>query len=219
MKAQLGQKAPLLAVSQWVQGEPVNFDRLTGKVVLVEVFQVNCPGCFLYSLPMAVELYHRYSDAGLVVLGVATAFEDFDKNNLENLMRLVNRSEVIGETRKMLERYGRSEDGRLPFQIPFPLAMDHLIPQEKTVTDAEIFDFIRERVPNFSNQPVSNQQKICRQVREYFKSLLFRAETFERFQLKGTPSQIIVDRQGILRECVFGDFPELENRIRALLEK
>ncbi|MDD1641142.1 MAG: TlpA family protein disulfide reductase, partial [Methylococcaceae bacterium] len=51
MKAQLGQKAPLLSLSDWVQGEPVNFDQLSGRVVLVEVFQVNCPGCFLYALP------------------------------------------------------------------------------------------------------------------------------------------------------------------------
>ncbi len=47
MKAQIGQKAPQLSVSAWVQGMELNFDQLLGQVVLVEVFQVNCPGCFL----------------------------------------------------------------------------------------------------------------------------------------------------------------------------
>jgi hypothetical protein len=57
MKAQIGQKSPLLSLFEWVQGEPVNFDQLSGRIVLVEVFQVNCPGCFLYALPQAVDLY------------------------------------------------------------------------------------------------------------------------------------------------------------------
>ena len=41
MKAQIGQKAPVLSLSELVQGEPINFDQLSGRVVLVEVFQVN----------------------------------------------------------------------------------------------------------------------------------------------------------------------------------
>lgn len=218
MNAQLGQKAPLLAVSQWVQGSPVNLDQLAGEVVLVEVFQVNCPGCFLHALPTAADLYRRYADSGLLVLGIATAFEDFDKNNLENLIRLVDNGEVVGETYKMLDSYGLLKEGRLPFDIPFPLAMDNLIRQKTEITDAEIFDYIRGRVPDFENQPQNYRQQVWRQVSEYLKSLLFRAETFERFQLKGTPSHILVDREGILREMVFGAFPELESRIIDLLK-
>jgi hypothetical protein len=49
-----------------------------------------------------VDLYQRYSDHGLSVLGAATAFEDFDKNNLENLTHLIETGEVIGETHRML---------------------------------------------------------------------------------------------------------------------
>ena len=48
MKAQIGQKAPLLQVSNWVQGEPCVFDQLLGHVVLVEVFQG--PTCCLFNL-------------------------------------------------------------------------------------------------------------------------------------------------------------------------
>ncbi|MDD4906730.1 MAG: TlpA family protein disulfide reductase, partial [Methylobacter tundripaludum] len=104
MKAQIGQKTPPLSVSTWVQGTETNFDRLLGQVVLVEVFQVNCPGCFLYALPQAVDLHRKYSEHGLTILGVATAFEDFDKNNLENLIRLIENGEVVGETLRMLSQ-------------------------------------------------------------------------------------------------------------------
>lgn len=219
MKAQPGKKAPLLSVSLWVQGEPVNFDQLTGKVVLVEVFQVNCPGCFLYSLPMAVDLYRKYSNQGLEVLGIATAFEDFDKNTLDNLNRLVEKSEVIGETLEVLNRHGKLIDGRLPFRIPFPVAMDHLQKQQEEITDTEIINFIRERVPNYEHHPASYQQQIWQQVQQYFKSLIFRPETFELYDLKGTPSHILVDKQGLLVESAFGAYPDLEARIVELLRK
>jgi hypothetical protein len=219
VKAQIGQKAPLLAVSDWVQGEPANLDQLSGSVVLVEVFQVNCPGCFLYALPQAVDLYQRYSDHGLSVLGVATAFEDFDKNNLENLTLLFKNSTVVGETLRTLSRQGKLADGRLPFRIPFPVAMDRLDKRQADVTQDEIETFINDHIPDLSSKPETYQQKIRQQVQHYFQSLTYHAETFELFDLKGTPSHILVDKQGLLRECAFGTHPELEESVLELLRE
>lgn len=218
LKAQLGQKPPLLSVSDWVQGEPVNFDRLLGNVVLVEVFQVNCPGCFLYALPQAIDLYQTYSHQGLSIIGIATAFEDFDKNNLENLVRLIEHGEVIGETQHLLSQQGRLVANRLPYRIPFPVAMDRLNKRQGNVTQDEITTFIHERLPNFQQLPESHQQKIRQQVQHYFQSLEYHAETFETFNLKGTPSHILVDKEGVLRDCAFGADPDLESRIVALLK-
>jgi thiol-disulfide isomerase/thioredoxin len=219
MKAQIGQKAPLLQVSDWAQGEPGNFDQLSGRVVLVEVFQVNCPGCFLYALPQAIDLYQRYSDHGLSVLGVATAFEDFDKNNLENLTRLLEKGEVIGETHRMLSQQEKLISDRLPFRIPFPVAMDRLQKRQADITQDEIAAFINQRIPNFEQQTETWQQKIRQQVEHYFQSLTYHAETFELFDLKGTPSHILVDKQGLLRDCGFGTHPDLEEKILTLLQE
>ncbi|MGZ4956349.1 MAG: TlpA family protein disulfide reductase [Methylobacter sp.] len=219
MKAQLGQKAPLLSVSDWVQGAESNFDRLLGQAVLVEVFQVNCPGCFLYALPQAVDLFRKYSENGLAILGVATAFEDFDKNNLENLTRLVENGEVVGETLRVLSQQGRLNAGRLPYRIPFPLAMDRLNKRQHEVSDDVITSFIKDRIPNFEQRPEADQQQIRQQVQHYFQSLDYHAETFERFELKGTPSHILVDKQGILRDCAFGAYPDIEMRILGLLQE
>ena len=219
MKAQLGQKAPLLSLSDWVQGEPVNFDQLSGRVVLVEVFQVNCPGCFLYALPQAVDLYQRYSDHGLSVLGVATAFEDFDKNNLKNLTRLIENGEVIGETLRVLSQQGKLVAGRLPFRIPFPVAMDRLQKRQAGVDPNEIETFINQRIPDFEQQPETYRQKIRQQVQHYFQSLTYHAETFELFDLKGTPSHILVDKHGLLRDCAFGAHPDLEEHVLELLRE
>lgn len=220
MKAQIGRKTPPLSVSCWIQGTETNFDRLSGQVVLVEIFQVNCPGCFLYSLPQAIDLHQKYAQHGLSVLGVATAFEDFDKNTLENLTRLAENGEVIGETLSLLSQHGElSAEGRLPYRIPFPLAMDRLNKRQAETTEHDIENFIKTRIPNFEQRPKTDQQKIRRQVRHYFQSLDYHAETFERFDLKGTPSHILVDKQGILRDCAFGAYPELEARILGLLQE
>lgn len=219
IKARIGQKAPLFSVSDWVQGEPTNFDRLTGRVVLLEVFQVNCPGCFLYALPQALDLHQRYSGKGLTVLGIATAFEDFDKNTLENLLRLVETQEVIGETLHALNQQGILTAGRLPFSIPFPLAMDNLVKPSIELTETEVTAFIGARLPNFWQQPKPYQENVLQQARDYLQKLEYHAETFELFNLRGTPSHILVDKKGILRDSTFGAHPELEKQVQNLLQE
>lgn len=219
MKAQIGQKAPLLSVSAWVQGGPVNFDQLSGKVVLVEVFQVNCPGCFLYALPQAIDLYQRYADHGLSVLGVATAFENFDKNNLENLILLMRDGLVVGETLRILGQQGKLNTGHLSFRIPFPVAMDNLEKRQPNVNQDEIETLISQRIPDFEKQTAIYQQKIRQQVKHYFQSLTYHAKTFELFDLQGTPSHILIDKKGFLRNCAFGVHPDLEARVVELLRE
>lgn len=218
IKASIGQKAPLFSVSEWLQGQPTNFDKLLGNVILVEVFQVNCPGCFLYALPQAIDLHRQYSNQGLVVLGIATAFEDFDKNTLENLQKLVNQGEVIGETLHSLSQHGLLKSGQLPYTIPFPLAMDKLVKRDSAVSETEVLTFIREHLPDFDRQPNGFREKVIGQVQEYLQKLDYNAHTFELFNLKGTPSYLLVDKQGILRDCGFGNHPELENQIKTLLQ-
>ncbi len=95
MAVRIGNKAPNLKVSEWVQGKPTNIDKETNNLILVEVFQVNCPGCFIYGIPDAIEIYRKYNKRNVTVLGIATAFEDFDKNTLENLKLLLFTGEVI----------------------------------------------------------------------------------------------------------------------------
>ena len=215
--ATINQPPPLLAVSEWVQGHPVNFDQLLGHVVLVEIFQVNCPGCFLHALPNAINLHQKYANRGLIVLGIATAFEDFDKNTLENLKRLVNNAEVIGDTQKILSEQGLLIQNCLPYHIPFPLAMDRLHHRNSPVTSHEVNNFIQQHFAYFDNQPIELQLKLKQRVYHHLESLQYHAETFECFALKGTPSHILVDKQGILREVVFGIHSDLENIIQNLL--
>ena len=219
MVVKIGEKAPNLQVSDWVQGMPTNFDQEKDHIVLVEVFQVNCPGCFMYGIPEAINIYNKYHDDGVRVLGVATAFEDFDKNTLDNLKMLVETGEVVGDTLQSLGQYGQLDGNKLPFKIPFPLAMDSLIKTSGEISQEKIMDFIYPQIPNFDTQPEPYKEQIIQRVKDYMKSKEFSAETFEKYALQGTPSTILVDRKGILRDVSFGQNGNLEPTIQSLLNE
>ena len=219
MSVQIDQKAPNLKVSEWVQGMDTNLDKQNDNVVVVEVFQVNCPGCFMYGIPESIEIYNKYKSDGVSVLGMATAFEDFDKNTLENLQLLLETGETIGETKKMLSQYGESQGDKISYKIPYPVAMDSLIKQSGEASKEKMDSLIKNQIPNFDEQPEDYKNKIYDRVKDYFMSKEFSAETFEMYALSGTPSSILVDRKGILRDITFGQNGLLESKIQALLNE
>lgn len=220
MVAKIGSKAPNLEVSSWVQGKPTNIDKEKGNVVLIEVFQVNCPGCFLHGIPEAIDIYKKYKDRGLTVLGMATAFEDFDKNNLQNLEKLVTTGEVVGETYRALAQYGQLRDGnKLPYKIPFPVGMDLLKKESDSLTDSKIMDFIEANIPDFRSYTEKDRQVLVERVKQYLRSKEYSAKTFEGYALRGTPSSILVDRKGVLRSTFFGSNGVLEGAVEELLKE
>jgi thiol-disulfide isomerase/thioredoxin len=220
MVAKIDTKAPNLGVSKWVQGLPTNIDKEKDNVVLVEVFQVNCPGCFLYGIPQAINIYQKYRKEGVTVLGLATAFEDFDKNTLENLELLLTKGEVIGETLKALDQYGNLADGnKIPYKIPFPVGMDLLKKNDEPLSKTKIDEIIQANVPGFDAYSESQKSEIIERVKQYLKSKEYSAQTFEEFALRGTPSTILIDKKGILRDVAFGTNDFLEENIKKLLNE
>ena len=219
MLAQTGQKAPNLKVSKWVQGMDTNLDKQGDNIVLVEVFQVNCPGCFMYGIPESIQIYNKYKSDGVSVLGMATAFEDYDKNTIENLELLLETGETVGETRKMLSQYGKSKENKIDYKIPYPVAMDSLVKQPKEVTKEMMDSLIKNQIPDFDAQPENYKNQIYDRARDYFLSKEYSAETFEMYALQGTPSNILIDRKGILRDVSFGQNGLLESKIQQLLKE
>ncbi len=219
MRAKIGEKAPNLKVSEWVQGLATNFDQEKDHVVLVEVFQVNCPGCFLHGMPEAINIYNKFKDDGVRVLGVATAFEDFDKNTLDNLKLLLQTGEVIGDTKQALIQYGKLDDSKLQYKIPFPVGMDSLKKIAEDASQERIMEFIYNQLPNFDSQPDDYKKQIIQRTKDHMNSKEYEAETFEMYSLQGTPSSIIVDRKGILRDISFGGQGNVEPMIQSLVNE
>lgn len=219
MVATIGSKAPNLKVSKWVQGLPTNVDKEKDTVILIEVFQVNCPGCFLYGIPEAIEIYNKYRNEGVRVFGVATAFEDYDKNTLENLELLLTTGQVIGETYNALSQYGTLKGNKLPYKIPFPVAMDSLKREDGNWTDDRVIDFIETNFPEFNSYSDMQKADMIERVKAYLKTKMFSAETFEEYALRGTPSSILIDKKGILRHVSFGQNGYLDGMVRQLLDE
>ena len=217
--ATIGEKAPNLKLGKWVQGVDTNLDGEGDNVKLVEVFQVNCPGCFMHSIPEIINIYNKYKMEGLSVFGVATAFEDYDKNTLENLEMLLTTGEVVGDTKQALTQYGQLDNGKLQFKIPYPIAMDSLVKEGGEPSMEKMTSFINQQIPNFESQPEEYKNQIYARVKEYYKSKEYTAETFETYSLQGTPSTILVDRKGILRDVSFGSTANLEAMIQKLLNE
>ena len=219
MVVQVGQKAPNLKISQWVQGLDTNLDKQGDNIILVDVFQVNCPGCFMYGIPESIEIYNKYKTEGVSVLGIATAFEDFDKNTISNLELLVKTGEVIGETKKMLSQYGKLDENKLAYKIPYPIAMDSLVKESGDVSKEKMDSMINTQIPNFDAQSEDYKNQIYERVKNYFMSKEYTAETFEMYSLQGTPSNILIDRKGVLRDVSFGQNGSLESKIQNLVNE
>jgi len=217
----IGNPAPQPDIESWVQGHEPLLNELTGQVILIEVIQVNCPGCFVHALPEAIRLHETYSSQGLKVFAIATAFEHFEHNTLNNLERLLQHGELIGDPLFQLDKADFLVDKKLPYSIPFSVAMDKLIENDRDASEQEIHQFILSQIPDFFSGSLNNERKqlIYQQAESYLKSKAYNALTFEMYQLQGTPSTIVIDKKGILRQVAFGAVNKLETKIQQLLSE
>ncbi|MEM9006494.1 MAG: hypothetical protein AAGE59_23585 [Cyanobacteria bacterium P01_F01_bin.86] len=159
-----------MKVSQVLQGDfqlqPLN---------LLLAFQVNCPGCFVYALPLAARLNDRYGDR-VQILGLSTAFEDFHLNTLENTRRLLATGEVVGMTKLYLQHQGQAA---YTLPIRFPVAFDW-------------FDTI---------PPDNDSTATTAPLATHASSAGY---TFRTNHLQGTPSWILLDESSTILAQWFG---------------
>lgn len=68
--------APELMVSEWFNSDASIFLKdLRGKVVVIEAFQMLCPGCVSHGLPQIQQVYDAFPADDVAVLGLHTVFE------------------------------------------------------------------------------------------------------------------------------------------------
>lgn len=68
--------APELQALQWFNIKtPLSLVELRGKVVVIEAFQMLCPGCVSHGLPQAQGIAETFSPDDVVVLGLHSVFE------------------------------------------------------------------------------------------------------------------------------------------------
>ena len=138
--AAVQEPAPELDVSEWI-GEPHPLERLRGRVVMVEAFQMLCPGCVSHGIPQAKRVQQIFPD--VAVVGLHTVFEHHEAMTPLAL-------------RAFLSEY----------RVTFPVGVDR---------------HDGDRLP----------------------------VTMRAYELQGTPSTLLIDREGRLRLSAFGALDDL----------
>jgi peroxiredoxin len=136
---------PDWSVDQWFNTpQPISLSDLRGKVVVVEAFQMLCPGCVSHGLPLAQQVFDHFPRDDVAVIGLHTVFEH------HAAMTPVSLEAFLHE-----------------YRITFPVGVD---------------------TPGTATLPV----------------------TMERYGLRGTPSLLLVDRNGALAAHYFGQVSPLK---------
>ena len=138
--------APELQTTHWFNTDaPITLASLRGRVVVIEAFQMLCPGCVAQGLPQAMRIAEALSSADVCVLGLHTVFEHHTAQG------------TVAALAAFVHEY----------RIRFPVAID-----APAVTGA---------LP----------------------------QTMSAYDIRGTPTLLLLDRAGQLRQQYFGAEPDL----------
>ncbi|GGJ99005.1 hypothetical protein [Luteimonas terricola] len=70
------QPAPPWQVDRWFNTPaPIDLAALRGRVVVLEAFQMLCPGCVSHGLPQAARVHAGFPPEQVAVVGLHTVFE------------------------------------------------------------------------------------------------------------------------------------------------
>ncbi|NIS07899.1 MAG: TlpA family protein disulfide reductase, partial [Candidatus Dadabacteria bacterium] len=83
----IGKKAPSLETEVWFNSSGLSLESLKGNVVVIEFFQLWCPGCNKFSIPLMNKWRdHTFSsESGVKFISVHTVFEGHEYQDNERL--------------------------------------------------------------------------------------------------------------------------------------
>ncbi|MGD9528590.1 peroxiredoxin family protein [Pseudonocardia sp.] len=138
------EQAPEPDVTEWLNTAALTLADLRGRVVVLEAFQMLCPGCVSHALPQAQRVADTFPAADVAVVGLHTVFEHHDAMTPTALRAFVHE-----------------------YRLRFPIGIDRH-------ADGDL-------------SPV----------------------TFRRYGMQGTPTTVLIDRDGRVRSRSFGAVGDL----------
>ena len=136
--------APELQVSKWFNSnDGVSLSDLRGKVVVIEAFQMLCPGCVSHGLPQAQRIASIFPSSKVSVIGLHTVFEHHEAMTEAALKAFIHE-----------------------YRLNFPIGIDE---------------------PGTGDMP----------------------KTMEAYQMRGTPTLILINQTGRLRAQHFGQVDDI----------
>ena len=79
-KSQFKKAKDFTKISEYINTKPISLDDLKDKVVLIDFWTYSCINC-IRTIPHLNEWYDKYSDKGLVIVGIHTPEFEFEKNS------------------------------------------------------------------------------------------------------------------------------------------
>lgn len=141
----LPRPAPEWQVERWFNTPcALSVDALRGKVIVLEAFQMLCPGCVSHGLPQAQRVATAFAREQVVVIGLHTVFEHHAAMTPVSLQAFLHE-----------------------YRISFPVAVD--------------------RAGMETSIPL----------------------TMQAYEMRGTPTLILIDAQGFIRHQHFGQVSDL----------
>ena len=87
--------APDWVVSEWLNGDPGRLADQKGKVVLIDFFQLWCPGCNSFSIPLFEKWEEKYADRDdVVIFSIHTVFEGHELQTPDHLRNFVKEKRI-----------------------------------------------------------------------------------------------------------------------------
>jgi len=82
--------APEWTISEWINSAPLRLRDLKGKVVILEFFQMWCPGCNSFSIPLMHHWSKMYRDnPDVQLISIHSVFENHDQQNPGRLKHFI----------------------------------------------------------------------------------------------------------------------------------
>jgi thiol-disulfide isomerase/thioredoxin len=79
-------QAPEWVISEWINSTGLILENLQGKVVVIDFFQLWCPGCNKFSIPLMEKWKQKYIDRkDIQLIGIHTVFEGHSQQTPERL--------------------------------------------------------------------------------------------------------------------------------------
>lgn len=79
-KSQFKKAKDFTKISEYINTKPISLDDLKDKVILVDFWTYSCINC-IRTIPHLNEWYDKYSDKGLIIVGIHTPEFEFEKNS------------------------------------------------------------------------------------------------------------------------------------------
>jgi len=90
-----GNQAPEWVISEWINSNGLTLAGLRGKVVVIDFFQLWCPGCNKFSGPLMEKWNQQYSGRKEIQLvGIHTVFEGHSQQTPKRLRQYVKEKNI-----------------------------------------------------------------------------------------------------------------------------